>query len=706
MTITVSSNKVTFLGNGATTVFAYSFAMPAGSDRLYFTDATGAQTLIASQNYTITGVGQPTYGGGPQGGTVTYPLSGSPIPVGTSLTLLRMVADTQPNSFVNQGGLWPQVVEQSDDNLEMQIQQIAEIVSRALVVSVSELGPEPPLPPAAIRAGKYLTFDQNGNPTVGQPIGNATVSAAMIPVIAAATTQVALSLLGATPALVNIAALLAATSASLPGSICFVEGYYAAGDRGGGVYTIGATTTANGGTIVNDASGRSWYLDLAGQVGVTVLQFGAKGDSATNDQPAIQRAINWCLASGRGPLNFPATGGTYKCASGLAVNGNGLRLVGAGTLLTLVQATTPTFNLLTINGFLNTIENMWWDIPGFPSAVSAVSFTTCVQCKIIDCNITGGFIPLQFAGAGADNMIFRTRVGNSYGPSQIFLGSSSGQYFYRTQVDQPWPAGKPGNSNILGAWTANTPVTGVCVMTLGGFNIQCVGGGTTGAVAPTLATFGVNFTDGGVTWQLAGSASLVGVQMDTGSDANFFLNCDFTGAYVDSILFSNSAAGFGPQKTWIKDSEFGEFLSAGINAGSGAGLLVEGCTFDNGVQTGCAGVSLSGSWSGDVSIEGCLVTGGVTFGFLVGAGTNTVLSGNQIYGCSGTAIFVASNINQFTITGNQCGQSGTWGTNAHAITVASGTSNFYIINGNNTAGASVSISDGGSGGSKSVANNI
>jgi hypothetical protein len=149
VTITVSTNSVTWLGNGATTVFSYSFAMPAGCATLRYTTAAGGagqgsaggaggmpsggvQTIVVPAAYTMAGVGQRTAGGGSQGGTVTYLPGGLPIPAGSLLTLIRTVPNTQPNSFGHQGGLWASMVEASDDALAMQIQQAANTAGRAI----------------------------------------------------------------------------------------------------------------------------------------------------------------------------------------------------------------------------------------------------------------------------------------------------------------------------------------------------------------------------------------------------------------------------------------------------------------------------------------------------------------------------------------------------------------------------------------------
>src|SRR5262249_950360 len=59
------------------------------------------------------------------GGTVTYPLSGSPIANGTSLTVSRIVPLTQTTSISNQGDFAPTVTERALDQLCLEIQQVA-----------------------------------------------------------------------------------------------------------------------------------------------------------------------------------------------------------------------------------------------------------------------------------------------------------------------------------------------------------------------------------------------------------------------------------------------------------------------------------------------------------------------------------------------------------------------------------------------------
>jgi hypothetical protein len=368
VTVESSSSKTILFGNGATSVFTYNFEIDASTDIvLTYTDALGNVTTLSSAVWSVTGIGNPN------GGTITYPLSGSPIAVGTTLTLQRVVPFTQPINLTDQGGLWPTVVMAADDNLEYQIQQLAEVLSRAIVVSVSETGPVPPLPPPAVRAGQVLMFDGAGNVMVGAGAG-APVSAAMQAVVAAFSRSLAMTLLGISPALqpvlaastislamtllgvslalqpvvaaasiaaaqqqlgiappiASIAALEAATSSTLPSTTCYVAGYAVSGDGGGDPFYVGANATANGGTIINDASGRSWYRETRGRP-YALKWFNAKGDGATDDSAAVQATFNAALAAKASvAVGYPSVGYLINTTINLTNLNQALTIIGDG----------------------------------------------------------------------------------------------------------------------------------------------------------------------------------------------------------------------------------------------------------------------------------------------------------------------------------------------------------------------------------------
>lgn len=133
MALTTTTNKVIHDGNASATVFPYSFPILSASHlTVIYTNAAGAETTLSPSQFSVTGIG------GRSGGSVTYPLTGSPIATGTKLTIVRTVPYTQTTVLSNQGGYYPEVVEARFDEVYMAIQQLAEIVSRYTVSSISD----------------------------------------------------------------------------------------------------------------------------------------------------------------------------------------------------------------------------------------------------------------------------------------------------------------------------------------------------------------------------------------------------------------------------------------------------------------------------------------------------------------------------------------------------------------------------------------
>lgn len=123
-TISQPTATVTDSGNGSTTVFNYGFIIPYQANgstpavKVTVVDPTGNETVLTGGQFSITGINNPL------GGTVTYPLSGSPLASGYFLVIARNLAYIQPTAVSNYN-FYPHTVEQVADNLDMQIQQLA-----------------------------------------------------------------------------------------------------------------------------------------------------------------------------------------------------------------------------------------------------------------------------------------------------------------------------------------------------------------------------------------------------------------------------------------------------------------------------------------------------------------------------------------------------------------------------------------------------
>lgn len=287
MAITTTPSSVTFHGNGSTTVFTFTFVGDDDSDlEVLYTDTAGNVSTLNPSTYSITINAAATGALWGIGGTLTYPLTGSAIASGTSVTLNRIVPYVQDVSINNQGAFYPTAIEQGLDKLELQIQQLKTLDAQAIKIPVVDVGvTNNILPAAAGRASKYFHFDSSGVPemvTTAPSVGSSPI--VMVTTIAA------------------LKAVVAATLAVSP--LYYVKGYSTEDDGGQGLFlhTTSNPGADNGGTIIwSNTSGHYFVRQVAGNeypnthTGETayldVKWFGAKGDRSTDDTAAITAAL-------------------------------------------------------------------------------------------------------------------------------------------------------------------------------------------------------------------------------------------------------------------------------------------------------------------------------------------------------------------------------------------------------------------------------
>lgn len=167
MTIAPQTPITTALGNGSTTVFNFDFSLADSSDLIVvITDSDGVQSQLNPSLYTVVLNAIPVGELWHEGGSVTYPLMGSPLAAGNQLSIVRTIEYDQEVSISNQGAFYPQAVEQALDLLEMQIQQVQETTLYSLQVPYTDSTTPTLLPPAAERANGVLGFDADGQPTI------------------------------------------------------------------------------------------------------------------------------------------------------------------------------------------------------------------------------------------------------------------------------------------------------------------------------------------------------------------------------------------------------------------------------------------------------------------------------------------------------------------------------------------------------------
>ena len=137
MTIPSSVRKAgPYSGNGATTSFPFSFKVFKKEDvKVTRTSSLGVESVLTVDiDYSV--ALNPDQSQSP-GGSITYPISGSPLPSDELITLSGSLAYDQPTDIQNQGGFYPDVIEDALDRATIQIQQLAERADRAVQVPVS-----------------------------------------------------------------------------------------------------------------------------------------------------------------------------------------------------------------------------------------------------------------------------------------------------------------------------------------------------------------------------------------------------------------------------------------------------------------------------------------------------------------------------------------------------------------------------------------
>jgi len=162
MTVSSTIRKAgPFAGNNAATTFPFSFKVFAKGDvKVLLVNPNGLATaLTLDSDYSV--LLNANQDSNP-GGWVTYPISGNPLASGYQLVTLGDLAYDQETDITNQGGFYPSVIEDMSDRSTIQIQQLAEITSRAIVYSEAESA-SPVLPNAQARANSLVGFDASGN---------------------------------------------------------------------------------------------------------------------------------------------------------------------------------------------------------------------------------------------------------------------------------------------------------------------------------------------------------------------------------------------------------------------------------------------------------------------------------------------------------------------------------------------------------------
>ena len=128
MTVASDVNKCRYMGNGVTRVWPYTFDLPETYMLEVYVTEPGGLPVKLERGYSVDREAR----------SVTYPSNPDepPLPAGYRLTLRRWVDFLQNTDLRNQGEFFAQTIEGQFDKDVMMIQQLAEAVSRAVLVPV------------------------------------------------------------------------------------------------------------------------------------------------------------------------------------------------------------------------------------------------------------------------------------------------------------------------------------------------------------------------------------------------------------------------------------------------------------------------------------------------------------------------------------------------------------------------------------------
>jgi hypothetical protein len=440
---------------------------------------------------------------------------------------------------------------------------------------------------------------------------------------------------------------------------------------------------------------------------------------AAGDMTAvIQAALNAASASGGDEvLLLPSTSPFYVYC-GVTVP-SGVILRGSSQYGTVLTCGDHDVTTVTIEGVYSRVENMTIHGRGaaatdtFSITQPAVLFNgiigPCGDCTLRDVIVRGGANAIKIWGAGDANLE-HVYASYAYGSASVYagapVGSATGGWFRRVNVDMEFPNGIPVGANgsvATPTWTPSTtyaPTGGEWpLVVVGGYILQLTQAGTSGASPPSLACYGAAITDGTAQWQLVAPVGYTGMQFDTGCIQFAVEQLDATcGGATYGVRLTNTLGGNPP--TIIEFSgnpTFGNVLSTCLDLVAGAGVLVDHGTFDTGLMPNAIGVNVEPTFGGSVKISDSFFFT-LTYGVLLDGGSDCKFVGNTFKNITGWC-FVSNGCYHFHFKNNSCGNYGslvTGGVNGGYI-VRGG--DYYWVEDNDCSGSTLASSPGNGAGS-------
>ena len=165
MTVSSTTTKVSYAGNGSTTAFAYTFKIFAAAEiTVIIRSSTGTETVKSlTTHYTLSNIGVDG------GGNVTF---GSAPASGETVVLIRNTPNTQPLDLVENDPFLSSSFEDTLDKITHQLIEQQEEIDRSIKVSrTNSITSSEFTTNASDRASKVLGFDSSGELSVTTELG-------------------------------------------------------------------------------------------------------------------------------------------------------------------------------------------------------------------------------------------------------------------------------------------------------------------------------------------------------------------------------------------------------------------------------------------------------------------------------------------------------------------------------------------------------
>jgi hypothetical protein len=368
---------------------------------------------------------------------------------------------------------------------------------------------------------------------------------------------------------------------------CYIAGQVS-GTGGIGTYTVtGAQTVAsqtltadNGGTIVVAFDGGRWKLANTAN-GVSVKQFGAKGDGATDDSSAIQAALT--ALAGK-TTYFPA--GIYKVATAITLPNN-TTMIGAGMFDATIAPVTANMVLFSQTNGSSTIANIYISDVGIDASATGSAISGVTGIRFVLCQNTE-LQRIRFAGLNYDFDIDRGRFHNlrnlrSTGTST----AQAGRYRVYSSSDTDY----------------------VYQVTLDGYFLENIGNGTQGPVAYHRRVVGSQFSHINANDLNAGNgapADFIIVENDC-QGVKFFANM-CAGAARGVVCQTGSGVNVAPSFLTFVDNDFDQSHTYAVHLVSGNWIeIIGGNSTASGVNTTSPAYNIGAV--NHLSISGVVVQG-------------------------------------------------------------------------------------------------